>query len=109
MDDSTVIICVEKLKTRYGGAVGLDAVQGLSFKDCQAKNLPSGVIHMLYLSAYLLERGQSVWKIVEKSGIAQDRIGLVTIEEDGTWLPMTPFGACTMTLTQKIKRSKSIS
>ena len=75
----------------YGGAVGTDAVQGLARKERQSKHLPGGVVHLLYLSAYLLAQGQSVWTIVEKSGIAPSQAGLVTIEEDGTWLPNDPI------------------
>lgn len=71
----------------YGGAVGTEAVQGLALKDRQALNLPGGVVHLFYLSAYLLSKGQNVWKVVEKSGIGDKMTGYVTIEEDGTWLP----------------------
>ncbi|KAI9693525.1 MAG: hypothetical protein M1820_009177 [Bogoriella megaspora] len=75
----------------YGGAVGTDAAQGLARKEREARDLPGGIVHLVYLSAYLLSEGQSVWTIVEKSGIAQGQTGLVTIEEDGTWLPNNPI------------------
>ena len=74
----------------YGGAVGTDAIYGLAYKDRQAENLLGGVVHMLYLSAYLLAQGQSVWTIVEKSGMAKDIMEFLTINEDGTWLINDP-------------------
>jgi pimeloyl-ACP methyl ester carboxylesterase len=71
----------------YGGAVGTEALKGLARKDRQAQSLPGGVVHLMYLAAYFLAKGQSVWKIVEKSGIMETMVPHVTIEEDGTWLP----------------------
>ncbi|KAI1393990.1 alpha/beta-hydrolase [Hypoxylon trugodes] len=77
----------------YGGSVGTNAVGGLAVKDRQAKNLPGGVVHLLYLSAYLLAKGQSVWKVVEKSGIMEEVRPHITFEEDGTWFLGNPIWA----------------
>ncbi|KAI0173627.1 alpha/beta-hydrolase [Hypoxylon sp. FL1284] len=71
----------------YGGAVGTNAVEGLARKDRQAKGLPGGVVHLFYLAGYLLAKGQSVWKIIEKSGLLEQMTPLVKLEDDGTWMP----------------------
>jgi len=71
----------------YGGAVGTEAIRGLTHNDRQAQNLPGGVTHLLYLSAYLLRAGQSVWNVVEQSGILKSMTPHATIHDDGTWLP----------------------
>ncbi|KAI1460962.1 alpha/beta-hydrolase [Annulohypoxylon moriforme] len=77
----------------YGGVVGTSAVEGLSRKDRQAKGLPGGVVHLLYLSAYLLAKGQSVWKVVEATGLEDEIRPHLIINEDGTWLPRDPVVA----------------
>ncbi|OTB07051.1 hypothetical protein M426DRAFT_318418 [Hypoxylon sp. CI-4A] len=71
----------------YGGAVGTNAVEGLARKDREAKNLPGGVVHLLYLAGYMLAKGQSLWYVIKNSGILEQMLPLVTTEEDGTWLP----------------------
>uniref|UniRef100_A0A8H7MY24 AB hydrolase-1 domain-containing protein n=1 Tax=Bionectria ochroleuca TaxID=29856 RepID=A0A8H7MY24_BIOOC len=69
----------------YGGAVGTDATEGLSRKEREANNLPGGVVHLVYLCAYLLAKGQSVWNVIQKSGMEQDVAPHLTIHEDGVW------------------------
>ncbi|KUI70960.1 hypothetical protein VM1G_05840 [Cytospora mali] len=72
----------------YGGAVGSSAAAGLSRKDREADNLPGGVVHLLYLAAYMLTKDQSVWDImVLCGGDSPERKALVDLREDGTWLP----------------------
>ena len=44
----------------YGGVVGTEAVKGLTVKD-QAKEGPSsGVVHLIYMCAFMLQVGESV-------------------------------------------------
>lgn len=84
VDDGNELILIMH---SYGGAVGTSAVESLACKDRQALGLTGGVVHLLYVSAYLLEKGESVWKLVEKAGVPKERGDLVNVEEDGTWLP----------------------
>ncbi|KAI2467778.1 alpha/beta-hydrolase [Annulohypoxylon bovei var. microspora] len=77
----------------YGGAVGTSAAEGLSRKHRQAKSLPGGVVHLLYLSAYLLAKGQSVWKIVQMAGLEGEVKPHVIVNEDGTWIPKNAVAA----------------
>ncbi|KAJ5090591.1 hypothetical protein N7532_009275 [Penicillium argentinense] len=55
----------------YGGAVGTDAVKGLSLSERKAAGQPGGVIHLLYLCAYILEPGSTIWEIVQAAGFDQ--------------------------------------
>lgn len=77
----------------YGGVVGTNAVQGLSRTDRQSGNLPGGVVHLLYLSAYVVAKGQSILKVIERSGRGEDVAAVLTIDEDGTGLPNDPVWA----------------
>ncbi|KAI6083923.1 alpha/beta-hydrolase [Hypoxylon rubiginosum] len=77
---------VVMLMHSYGGAVGTNAVEGLARTDRQSKGLEGGVVHLVYLSAYLLAKGQSIMTILDLAGLT-GRDHLVTINEDGTWLP----------------------
>lgn len=72
----------------YGGAVGTNAIEGLTHKDQQAKGLSGGVVQLLFLSAYLLAKGGSIMKTVEKEGNVD---GLVEFAEDGTGIPTDPI------------------
>ncbi|KAI3327727.1 alpha/beta-hydrolase [Xylariaceae sp. AK1471] len=60
----------------YGGAVGTDAVghseseTPLDFAARRAAGLEGGVVNLLYLCAYILDAGRSVWDIVEEAGFA---------------------------------------
>lgn len=72
----------------YGGVVGSSATKDLTKKDRQAKDLPGGIIHLFYISAYLLAKDQSAWDIlVEANGNTPERQKLVEFKDDGTWLP----------------------
>ncbi|KAJ5565089.1 hypothetical protein N7513_001331 [Penicillium frequentans] len=51
----------------YGGAVGSSAVEGLSLSERKASGKPGGVIHLLYLCAYILPTGYSMWNIVQEA------------------------------------------
>ena len=44
----------------YGGAVGTEAVNGLSASERAAKGLSGGVTHLIYMCAFMLQVGESV-------------------------------------------------
>ncbi|KAL5344145.1 Alpha/beta hydrolase fold-1 [Aspergillus crustosus] len=84
----------------YGGAVGTDAVEGLGFpyhsppSSSPSSAVPAdtgGVIHLLYLCAYILPPATAVWDIVQQAGF--DKVWdqyIHTSEEDGTIFPHDP-------------------
>ncbi|CAJ2505419.1 Uu.00g128130.m01.CDS01 [Anthostomella pinea] len=53
----------------YGGAVGTAAVESLTRQGRAAQGQPGGVVHLFYLCAYLLAAGQSIRKIIARSGL----------------------------------------
>lgn len=72
----------------YGGVVGSSSISGLTKKDRQDKALLGGICHLLYISAYMLAKGQSAWDIlVRAGGDTPERRTLVEFKDDGTWLP----------------------
>ena len=72
----------------YGGAVGTDAAEGLYLPDRQAKGHPGGVIHLLYLCAYILPPGGSMWGVVEEAGVAHLWSQFVDEADDGSCFPV---------------------
>ena len=44
----------------YGGAVGTEAVKGLSANECAAKGLRGGVTRLIYMCGFMLQVGESV-------------------------------------------------
>lgn len=44
----------------YGGAVGTEAVKGLSASECAAKGLRGGVTRLIYMCGFILQVGESV-------------------------------------------------
>ena len=44
----------------YGGAAGTEAVRGLSRKERAAQKLGGGVVHLIYICAFMLQVGESV-------------------------------------------------
>jgi pimeloyl-ACP methyl ester carboxylesterase len=83
----------------YGGAVGTDAVghseskseTPLGFAARRAAGLEGGVVHLLYLCAYILDADRSVWDVVEESGFAPlwDQF-IETNAADGSIFPRDP-------------------
>lgn len=61
-----VIALIEKsrevimLLHSYGGAVGTEAVRGLSRRECATEGLLGGVIRLVYMCAFMLQVGESV-------------------------------------------------
>ncbi|KAJ5659265.1 hypothetical protein N7507_005716 [Penicillium longicatenatum] len=74
----------------YGGAVGSSAVEGLSFSERKASGKPGGVIHLLYLCAYILPTGYSVWNIVQEAKFEQVLEGYMDTTTDGLTMPKDP-------------------
>ncbi|KAL9595758.1 MAG: hypothetical protein Q9219_006256 [cf. Caloplaca sp. 3 TL-2023] len=44
----------------YGGAPGTEAVKGMSLKERESRGLAGGVIRLIYMCAFMLQKGQSV-------------------------------------------------
>ncbi|KAL3455232.1 alpha/beta-hydrolase [Aspergillus heterothallicus] len=91
----------------YGGAVGTDAVQGLEFPYTGSGSDPAadasrsegskaagGVVHLLYLCAYMLPPGMSLWDIVCEAGF--DAIWDEHIEEASEDESIFPIDPATM-------------
>ncbi|KAL1987390.1 hypothetical protein VTN96DRAFT_4106 [Rasamsonia emersonii] len=74
----------------YGGAVGTDAVEGLAFSERKAAGLPGGVVHLLYLCAYILPPGSTVFGVFEEAGVAHLWPEFVDNAEDGSTFPRDP-------------------
>ncbi|KAL4880550.1 alpha/beta-hydrolase [Aspergillus karnatakaensis] len=52
----------------YGGVVGTEAVSGLALPYSGSRTGSGGIVHLLYLAAYILPPKTSVWDIVQQSG-----------------------------------------
>jgi hypothetical protein len=50
----------------YSGCISTDAAQGLEYTAGSRKG---GVTHLVYLRAYMLVPGISVWGVLEKMGV----------------------------------------
>jgi hypothetical protein len=81
---------VLKVMHSYGGLLGTDAVEGLSFSERQADGQPGGVIHLLYLCAYVLTPGTAIWDIVEEAGFAPMWDQYIDTAADGSTFPRDP-------------------
>ena len=71
----------------YGGAVGTDAVEGLSLTERKAQGHQGGVIHLVYMCAYILPPGGTVYGIVEQAGVAHLWPVFVDNYDDGSTFP----------------------
>ncbi|KAF7940679.1 uncharacterized protein EAE97_006865 [Botrytis byssoidea] len=74
----------------YGGAVGTDAVEGLTFADRKAERKSGGVIHLFYMCAYVVVPGTSVWDICQEAGFAQLWPQFIQNFDDGSTFPVDP-------------------
>ena len=77
----------------YSGIVGTEAIEGLTSAPRAAKGLSGGVIHLVYLCAYMLSPGGSVWGIVEEAGFAPLWDQYIENFEDGTCFVKDPTAA----------------
>lgn len=75
----------------YGGLVGTDALSPELLRTARAaEQKPGGVLHLLYLAAYLLEPGTSVIDISKASGLFPTWPQFVTDYDDGSTFPVDP-------------------
>jgi pimeloyl-ACP methyl ester carboxylesterase len=74
----------------YGGIVGTDAIEDLAFADRKAAGMVGGVVHLLYMCAYMLEPGSSVWEIVKEAGVTHLWPQYVKNFTDGSTFPINP-------------------
>lgn len=84
----------------YGGAVGTEAVEGLAYPvpapatdDGSAAGAAAevgGVVHLLYLCAYILPPRTSIWDIVRYAGFESIFEEHVHTAEDGSTFPTDP-------------------
>ncbi|KAF7587384.1 hypothetical protein BBP40_007350 [Aspergillus hancockii] len=68
----------------YGGVVGSSAIDGLSWTERQAAGQPGGVIHLLYLCAYILDAGVTPWSILQEAKV--DHLWSQVIDTDSSGL-----------------------
>ncbi|KAJ5580826.1 hypothetical protein VI817_009525 [Penicillium citrinum] len=68
----------------YGGAPGTGAVEGLSLAERKTTGQHGGVIHLLYMCAYILRPGTTIWEIVQETGYDKLWDQYVDIAADGT-------------------------
>lgn len=74
----------------YGGAVGTDAISGLTITDRKDAGKKGGVIHLFYICAYILPPGLSVWDIVVEAGFAELWPQYIQNFDDGSTFPLDP-------------------
>lgn len=76
----------------YGGAVGTEAAQGLAYPvpTTARGSEAGGVIHLLYLCAYILPPRTSVWDIVREAGFESIFEEHVRTADDGSTFPADP-------------------
>jgi len=86
-DASTDVVL---LMHSYGGAVGSSAIADLSSKQRAQQGLAGGVVHLLYLSAYILPVGGSVVGIVKKAGYWHLWDQVLDVGQDGSTFPKDP-------------------
>ncbi len=64
--------------------MGTDAVEGLAFSARKAAGKSGGVIHLLYLCAYILPPGSTVFGVVEEAGMAHLWSRFIDDGDDGS-------------------------
>ncbi len=74
----------------YGGAVGSSALADLSAVHRAKQGLDGGVVHLLYLSAYILPVGGSIIDIVKEAGFWDRWDQVIDVREDGSTFPKDP-------------------
>lgn len=75
----------------YGGMVGTDAVTDDLLRHNRASTgQPGGVVHLLYLCAYILQPGTSVFDISKASGFFDLWPQYINNFDDGTCFPIDP-------------------
>ncbi|PWY88874.1 alpha/beta-hydrolase [Aspergillus sclerotioniger CBS 115572] len=76
----------------YGGVVGTDAItRDLTLPDRQSRGLPGGVIHLVYICAYMLLPGGSVVKTIQEGGVENPAETIVDVGDDRFMYPKDPI------------------
>ncbi|CAG8398676.1 unnamed protein product [Penicillium salamii] len=111
---SIITSCVERgervlvIMHSYGGMVGTDAAQGLDLATRKVTSQPGGVIHLLYLCAYMLIPGLTPQAIVEETNMTEKWLQMVEFAEDGTSLLSDPSMACFSGLEEQSVVDKAV-
>lgn len=71
----------------YGGAVGSSAIVHLSSQQRAQQGLRDGVVHLLYLSAYILPVGGPVVGVVKEAGYWHLWDQVLDVGPDGSTFP----------------------
>ncbi|KAJ0424605.1 alpha/beta-hydrolase [Aspergillus carlsbadensis] len=79
----------------YGGAIGTDALtRDLELLPSTTADSDSGtrggVIHLLYLCAYILQPGRTIWNVIEEAQMTHLWPQFVTDFDDGSTFPVDP-------------------
>lgn len=74
----------------YGGAVATSALDGLSLAERKAAGQPGGVIHLLYLCAYILDSGSTCWGVLQDAKMAHLWDQFIDTQADGMSFPKDP-------------------
>lgn len=72
----------------YGGAPGTNAVEGLSARDRAAHGLAGGIVHLVYMCAYMLAEHAAVIDIPREAGRESLLPKFMETTEDGTVFPV---------------------
>ena len=98
----TVIILMHS----YGGAVGTDALRELTAPSRRARGLSGGVVHLLYLCAYLLTADWSIMDVVHKGGGTELLASAVEVADDGTCMLRDPIATLCHDLEDAIEQRR---
>lgn len=74
----------------YGGTVGSSALADLSAAHRAKQGRVGGVVHLLYMSAYILPVGGSIVGIVKEAGFWHLWDSVLDVGEDGSTFPKDP-------------------
>ena len=74
----------------YGGAVATSALDGLSLAERKAAGQSGGVIHLLYLCAYILDSGSTCWSVLQDAKMDHLWDQFIETQADGMSFPKDP-------------------
>lgn len=70
----------------YGGVPASNASRGFSLREYQAQGLSGGLVHVIYMCAYMLAIGDSLQSIMATDKVSSDHASQAALHEDGTFL-----------------------
>ncbi|KAK1750464.1 alpha/beta-hydrolase [Echria macrotheca] len=76
----------------YGGAVANGALTGLGARQRSRQNLPGGIVHLVYMTAYALPRDTSLFDKAVEMDWLQRNMRMFKLHDDGTWGVVDPRG-----------------